>query len=63
MRTLAALLSEADIKALITEAINAIGAQKISDMGKVMAYIKPKAQGRCDMSQVSALIKHQLQLT
>ncbi|OGV48670.1 MAG: glutamyl-tRNA amidotransferase [Legionellales bacterium RIFCSPHIGHO2_12_FULL_42_9] len=55
-------LSESDVKGLIAEAIAAVGAQKMADMGKVMAYIKPKAQGRCDMSAVSALIKNQLQL-
>lgn len=55
-------LSEDDIKALIAEAIAAVGAQKIADMGKVMTYLKPKAQGRCDMSEVSLLIKTQLQL-
>ena len=55
-------LSENALKGLIAEAIAAVGAQKMADMGKVMAYIKPKAQGRCDMSQVSALIKNQLQL-
>ncbi len=54
--------SEEDIKALIAEAITAVDAQKMSDMGKVMAYIKPRAQGRCDMSSVSLLIKNQLQL-
>ena len=52
--------SEEDIKGLIAEAIAAVNAEKMADMGKVMAYLKPKAQGRCDMSQVSALIKNQL---
>ena len=56
-------LSEEEVKQLIVEAIAAVDAQKISDMGKVMAYIKPKAQGRCDMGQISTLIKNQLQLT
>lgn len=55
-------LSDDDVKALIIEAIAAVDAHKMADMGKVMAYIKPKAQGRCDMTQVSALIKNQLQL-
>ena len=56
-------LTEKALQELVIEAIAAVDAQKISDMGKVMAYIKPKAQGRCDMSQVSALIKNQLQLS
>ena len=56
-------LSDEEIKQLIAEAIAAVGAEKMSDMGKVMAFIKPKAQGRCDMSQISVQIKNQLQLT
>ena len=56
-------LSNEAIIQLIAEAIAAVNAQKMADMGKVMAYLKPKVQGRCDMGQISALIKNQLQLT
>ncbi|HEX4648475.1 MAG TPA: GatB/YqeY domain-containing protein [Steroidobacteraceae bacterium] len=53
-------LSDAEIDALIGEAIAATGAASIKDMGKVMAAVKPKAQGRADMSAVSARIKQKL---
>jgi uncharacterized protein YqeY len=53
-------LSEAQIDALIGEAIAATGAASIRDMGKVMAVVKPKAQGRADMGAVSARIKQRL---
>jgi uncharacterized protein YqeY len=53
-------LSEAETLQLINDAIKETGAQKMPDMGKVMAYLKPKVQGRADMSQVSALIKAKL---
>ena len=56
-------LSQAVISELVQEAVTAMNAQTMADMGKVMAYIKPKAQGRCDMSQISVLIKNTLQLT
>lgn len=53
-------LSNDEIKALVTEAMQATQAEKISDMGKVMAYLKPRVQGRADMAVVSTLIKEQL---
>ena len=53
-------LSAADIDALIGDAIAATGATSIKDMGKVMAIIKGKAQGRADMAAVGAKIKAKL---
>ena len=53
-------LTEAEIDALIREAISATGAASMKDMGKVMAAVKPKAQGRADMSALSARIKQKL---
>jgi uncharacterized protein len=53
-------LSEAEIAAHITKALAEIGATKMSDMGKVMALLKPQLQGRADMSKVSAIIKAKL---
>lgn len=53
-------LSEAEVQTLLNEALKQTGAQKMADMGKVMAYLRPKIQGRVDMSQVSALIKAKL---
>jgi uncharacterized protein YqeY len=53
-------LSDAEIDALIKEAIAATGAASIKDMGKVMGLIKAKAQGRADMAAVGAKIKAKL---
>jgi uncharacterized protein YqeY len=57
---LPAQLSEADIDALIAAAIAATGAASVKDMGKVMAVVKPQAQGRADMGAVSARVKQKL---
>lgn len=57
---LPAALSEAEIDALIEEAIGSSGAQSMQDMGKVMGQLKPKLQGRADMGAVSARIKARL---
>ena len=54
-------LSEAEIRQLVTEAAASLGAKSAADMGKVMAAIKPKVQGRADMGLVSQLVKAQLQ--
>ena len=50
-------LSDDEIQSLIKEAMDATGAESMKDMGKVMAHIKPKAQGRADMGKISGLIK------
>jgi len=57
---LPAQLTVAEIDALITEAIAATGAASIKDMGKVMGFLKGKAQGRADMGALSARIKQKL---
>jgi len=53
-------LTEAEIVDMIRNAMQETGATAVSDMGKVMAILKPHMQGRADMSKVSALIKSQL---
>ena len=57
---LPAQMSEAEIDALIAEAIASTGATSVKDMGKVMGVVKAKAQGRADMGSVSARIKQKL---
>jgi len=57
---LPAQMSEAEIDALIAEAITATAAASVKDMGKVMAVVKPRAQGRADMGAISARIKQKL---
>jgi len=53
-------LSESELDTLIGEAIAAVGATTIKDMGKVMGIIKGKAQGQADMAVVGAKIKAKL---
>ena len=53
-------LTEEEINALIDEAMASSGAATMQDMGKVMGLLKPKMQGRADMSVVSKLIKVKL---
>lgn len=53
-------LTEAELSALIDQAIAETGAAGGKDMGKVMGWIKPKAQGRTDMGKLSGLIKARL---
>ncbi len=53
-------LSGAEIADAIAASITESGAQGPSDMGKVMAVLKPKLAGRADMAKVSALVKAKL---
>ncbi|HLG52570.1 MAG TPA: GatB/YqeY domain-containing protein, partial [Steroidobacteraceae bacterium] len=46
MEYLPAQLGDAEVEAMIREAIAATGASSMKDMGKVMGWLKPKAQGR-----------------
>jgi uncharacterized protein YqeY len=55
-----AQLTDAEVDALVSEAIASTGAVSIKDMGKVMAVIKAKAQGRADMAAVGTKIKAKL---
>lgn len=50
-------LTDAEIDALIRQAIAETGASSIKDMGKVMAALKGGMQGRADMASVGAKIK------
>jgi uncharacterized protein len=53
-------MSDAEVDALIAEAVASTGAASIKDMGKVVAAVKAKAAGRADMGAVSARIKQKL---
>ena len=55
-----AQLSGAELDALIDESIAQAGATSIKEMGKAMALLKQKAQGRADMGTVSAKLKAKL---
>ncbi|MGG2298818.1 GatB/YqeY domain-containing protein [Aeromonas veronii] len=53
-------LTADEITALIEQAITESGAAVMADMGKVMAVLKPKIQGRADVCAVSAQVKTRL---
>ncbi|EKP0318996.1 GatB/YqeY domain-containing protein [Aeromonas veronii] len=53
-------LTADEIAALIEQAITESGAAVMADMGKVMAVLKPKIQGRADVGSVSAQVKTRL---
>ncbi len=53
-------LDQAEVGALIEAALAETGASSAKDMGKVMAWIKPRLAGRADMAAVSAKIKTRL---
>lgn len=53
-------LTADEIAALIEQAITESGAAVMADMGKVMAVLKPKIQGRADVGVVSAQVKTRL---
>ena len=57
---LPAKIDEAELRQLITQALEAAGATSVRDMGSVMALLKPQVQGRADMGQVSQRVKNQL---
>jgi uncharacterized protein YqeY len=53
-------LSDEEINAMVIKAISESGAESMRDMGKVMAILKPKIQGRADGGAVSGLVKIEL---
>jgi len=53
-------LSQAEVDAIIAEAVAASGARSPADMGKVMALVKPRLAGRADMGKVSGFVKAKL---
>src|SRR5690606_961993 len=53
-------LSDSEIADLIRNAITEVGASGPADIGKVMAALKPKIQGRADMAQVSQQVRGEL---
>ena len=53
-------LSEDEIRDLVDETIEEVGAESMKDMGDVMSNVMPKVQGRADGSQVNALVRERL---
>ena len=57
---LPAALSSAELEALIGEVMAATGATGMKDMGKVMAGLREKAQGRADFATIGEQVKARL---
>ncbi len=53
-------LSAEEVAAMIQQAVAETGAASARDMGKVIAWLKPKLAGRADMGMVSGLVKNAL---
>ncbi|MDJ0890414.1 MAG: GatB/YqeY domain-containing protein [Gammaproteobacteria bacterium] len=53
-------LGDAELEQLIEAALGDTGAESMRDMGKVMAKLKDRVQGRADMGAVSAKVKNRL---
>lgn len=53
-------LTETEIAQMVADAVAEVEAKTMQDMGKVMALLKPKMQGRADMAVVSQKIKASL---
>ena len=53
-------LTEAEIGALVEEAVAATGASSARDLGKVMGWLSPKTRGRADGKVVSGLVAQTL---
>lgn len=53
-------LSQQEIQTLIADALAETGAGSMKDMGRVMAWLKPRVQGRADMKQLSASVREKL---
>ena len=53
-------LTEAEIAALVEEAVAATGATSPRDMGKVMGWLTPRTRGRADGKLVSSLVARTL---
>ncbi|MBA2343244.1 MAG: GatB/YqeY domain-containing protein [Thermoleophilaceae bacterium] len=53
-------LSDEDLHALVGDAVAESGASSPSEMGKVMAVVMPRVQGRADGKRVSAAVKEKL---
>lgn len=54
-------LSQEELETLIKEAIEAVGAETMADMGKVMGAVMPKVKGRADGGQINQIVRQHLQ--
>ena len=57
---LPAELSDAELEALVGDAVAESGASSPKEMGRVMSLVMPRVEGRADGRRVSALVKEKL---
>mgnify|MGYP001590448673 CR=1 FL=1 len=57
---LPAQLSDDELRKLVKEAIEKVGAKEIKDMGRVMAELMPKVKGKADGNLISKIVKESL---
>ncbi len=50
-------LSDEELAAIVKEAVEAVGAVSVKDMGKVMAAVMPKTKGRADGRRINEIAK------
>lgn len=53
-------LTEEEIRKIVLESAEKLGTSSIKDMGKLMAYVRPKVNGRADGKVVSQIVKEYL---
>ena len=54
-------LTEEEIKEIVVETLNEIGAKSIKDIGLVMKSVMPRVKGRADGSTVNKIVRQLLQ--
>ena len=53
-------LTEEEILALVDAGLQNTNPTSMQDMGKVIAWLKPRIQGRADMANISSLVREKL---
>lgn len=53
-------LTSEELEVIVSEAIAAVGATSMKDMGKIMAAVMPKTKGRADGKMINAIVKEKL---
>ena len=53
-------LSDEELTEIVKEAVEAVGAQTVKDMGKGMAFVMPKTKGRADGRRINEIAKTML---
>jgi len=50
-------LTEDELRPIVQDAINEVGATSMKEMGQIMKIVMPKVKGRADGRQVNAIVK------